>query len=558
MQPMCVFRLADSRNAHAGISPTIGDKIMRKFLKHGLCALALSSTMMSGALRAEVPAKLVLATKQTTPQRPNIILILSDDNSVPHDGCHPNQNTRTNNVTPNLEAFAAQSMCFDRAYSTSPQCAPSRGSIFAGRNPVDIGITRFGQPARLDVRYFSDMLRSAGYWVGLDGRNHHLAGREGDPPHVKKVLEETGLSRIQDRVDYVNVYGTKNVAPAKIASQVSETLDKVPAQKPFFLYFGFSEPHRPFVSDHSNIDATKLKLPPDWPDLPAVREDYAGMLSDVRMMDGQFGALMAMLKAKGLADNTIIVFMGDNGESMYRGKGTLYERGNHVPLIVRWPGVVKSGSRNGSLVSGIDLAETFLEAAGLKPDPRMTGISLVPLLKGQTKGGHDYVFSERGEHPGSITVSEGVDYMRSITGQRYKLIYNAQPNQPYSPVDQGGRFLAPDAKQAASKDVLPAVALTDDERSLGGWGAVVRAHEAKTLSPLFDRIYFQRPRPIFELYDLATDPYEFNNLAGKPELKATEINLREELDKWMALSADYLAFATDAYRETPDPTHSHP
>jgi len=529
-------------------------RILKRNLKHGLCALALSSTLLSGPLLAQGAAKAAGATNSSAPKRPNIIMILSDDNSVPHDGCHPNENTRANNVTPNFEAFAAQSMCFDRAYSTSPQCAPSRGSIFAGRNPMDIGITRFGQPARLDVRYFSDILRASGYWVGLDGRNHHLAGREGDPPHVKKVLEETGLSRIEDRFDYVNVFGTKTMTPAALTSQVSQTLNKVPPQKPFFLYFGFSTPHREFVSDHRNIDSSKLKLPPDWPDLPAVREDYAAMLSDVRTMDGQFGALMAMLKARGLADNTIVVFMGDNGESMYRGKGTLYERGNHVPLIVRWPGVVKPGSRNASLVSGIDLAETFLDAAGLKPDPHMTGVSLVPLLKGQKDGGHDYVFSERGEHPGSITVSEGVDYQRSITGRRYKLIYNGQPNQPYSPVDQGGRFLAPANKQKASADVLPAVARTDDARALGAWGAIVRAHEAKTLSPQFNRLYFQRPRPIFELYDLQSDPYEFDNLAGKPELKATEITLREELDKWMVLSADFLALATDAYRETPDPT----
>jgi hypothetical protein len=81
----------------------------------------------------------------------------------------------------------------------------------------------------------------------------------------------------------------------------------------------------------------------------------------------------------------------------------------------------------------------------------------------------------------------------------------------------------------------------------------VRAHQAKKLSPLFERLYFKRPRPIFELYDLQTDPYEFNNLAGKPEYKAIEIHLREELDKWMVLSNDYLMLPTDAFRETPDP-----
>jgi arylsulfatase A-like enzyme len=112
-------------------------------------------------------------------------------------------------------------------------------------------------------------------------------------------------------------------------------------------------------------------------------------------MDRQFGAIMAMLKQRGLERNTIVVFMGDNGEAMYRGKGTLYERGNHVPLIIRWPGVVRPGSRSDALVSNIDLAETFVEVARLKPDARMEGTSLVPILRGADLPGHDYVFTER-------------------------------------------------------------------------------------------------------------------------------------------------------------------
>jgi arylsulfatase A-like enzyme len=526
---------------------------MNNVFRRGLHVLALSTSMLFSLTTAQAGPK---THPPALPPPPNILLILSDDNSVPHDGCHPNENTKAFAITPNLEAFANQAMCFDRAYSTSPQCAPSRTSIFAGRNPVDIGVSRFAQPARLDVHYFSDILRSSGYWVGLEGRNHHLAGREDDPPHVKQLLAETGLSRIQDRFDYVNIFSTKGIEPSEIGVKVGKTLDRVPKGKPFFLYFGFNQTHRPFVSDHSDIDSKKLKLPPDWPDLPGVREDYANYLSDLRVMDKEFGSLMAMLKAKGLAENTIVVFMGDNGEAMYRGKGTLYDRGNHVPLMIRWPGVVKPGSRNASLVSGIDLAETFLEAAGLHADPHMTGKSLLSILRGTaTTIDRDYIYTERGWHPGGLNVSEGVDYARAITGERYSLIYNAQPGQPYSPVDQGGRFLAKDRKVKTdpNAEILPAVMRSDEERALGAWRDVVEAHQAKKLPDLIDRIYFQRPRPIFELYDLQNDPYQFNNLAGKVEYKAVETHMREELDKWMVLSGDYLPLATDAFRETPDP-----
>jgi N-sulfoglucosamine sulfohydrolase len=523
-----------------------------------LKAMILAATVLAGAANARTApqAPPAPATTKSVAMRPNILLILSDDNSVPHDGCHKTADSRAYQLTPNLEAFAAQGICFERAYTTASQCAPSRASIFAGRNPVDLGVTRFAQPVRRDVPFFSDLLRSSGYWVGLEGRNHHLAGREDDPPHVKAALAQAGLSRIGDRFDYVNTFGTKGLAPTEVAARVGATLDKVPAGKPFFLYFGFNQTHRKFVADHSDIDPSRLHLPPDWPDLPAVREDYAAYLADLRSMDRQFGSLMAMLKARGLAENTIVVFMGDNGEAMYRGKGTLYERGNHVPLIVRWPGGAKAGSRDHSLVSGIDLAKTFLEAAGQAPDARMTGTSLVSRLKGQGGSGPQYVFTERGWHPGGLNVSEGLDYARAITGQRYKLIYNAQPAQPYSPVDQGGRFIVRDPKQAAGRDEDPEPARprTDEERALGAWKAVVQAHAARTLPARIDRLYFARPRPVFELYDLQADPYEFDNLAGKPEYGTIEVGLRKELDKWMALSGDYLPLATDAYRETPSPS----
>ena len=102
--------------------------------------------------------------------------------------------------------------------------------------------------------------------------------------------------------------------------------------------------------------------------------------------------------------------------------------------------------------------------------------------------------------------------------------------------------------------VLPAIQRTDAERALGSWQAIVQAHQAKTLPAKLDRIYFKRPRPIFELYDLQSDPYEFDNLAGKPEMKTIETDLRHRMDNWQVLSHDYLPLATDAYRETPDPT----
>ena len=110
--------------------------------------------------------------------RPNVLLILSDDHSMPHLGAY---------------AMASEGMLFNRVYTAAPQCAPSRISIFAGRSPVGLSTTRFAQPARADTVLFTDVLRDGGYWVGLDGRHQHLDGRGKDLNHVSEALVELGM-----------------------------------------------------------------------------------------------------------------------------------------------------------------------------------------------------------------------------------------------------------------------------------------------------------------------------------------------------------------------------
>ena len=451
--------------------------------------------------------------------KPNILLILSDDHSVPHLGCYGSVNCKRFNITPNLDALAKGGMRFDRAYTSAPQCAPSRISIFAGRSPVGLGVTRFAQPARPDVPFFTDVLRENGYWTGLDGRHQHLDGRQRDSEHVQDTLAALGMRSLDSRFDhFVRAARTKGDDLAKVPTRVAAALDKVPTGVPFFLYFGFNQPHRGFGDDHENIDPAKLDLPPDWPDLPEVRVDYARFLDEVRDLDAGVGAIMKLLRDRGLDDNTLVLFMGDNGEALFRGKGTLFDRGTHVPLIVRWPGVVEPGSSSEALVSGVDLARTILAVAGLDPPAGMRGVSFLPELRGEEFSGRQYVFAERGWHWGPITRTDGFDLSRSITSKRYRYIYNALPERSYTPVDM--------PRKAA-------------------WLAVQSAHSAGQLSPLHDRLYFRNPRPVLELYDLAKDPYELENLAGKEDLRAIERALRVELERWMIRESDFLPLPTD-------------
>jgi arylsulfatase A-like enzyme len=205
---------------------------------------------------------------------------------------------------------------------------------------------------------------------------------------------------------------------------------------------------------------------------------------------------------------------------LLRGKGTLYGRGLHVPLLIRWPDQVKPGSTTDALVSGVDLAPTILAAAGVGPAKGMTGVNFLSTLLGKPFEGQDRIFAERGWHSGPITRADGFDLSRSVITRRYNFIYNALPDRSYWPVDM-------------------------DEKNIA-WEALTKAHQAGTLTKEQDAMYFQTPRPIFELYDLENDPFELRNLSGQESVKAVEEELRNQLDCWMVREGDSLPLPAES------------
>lgn len=451
---------------------------------------------------------------QSRHSKPNIMLVLSDDHSYPHAGCYDDFNVGLYDITPNLDKFAEEGVRFTRAYTSAPQCAPSRISIFTGSNPVKLGVTRFAQPAIKEVSFFTDVLKKNGYWTALDGRHHHLDGRVRENEMIEEVLIEEGMKNLDLRFDHVASTNTKGDNLEKVPGLIDYILDQVPDEKPFFLYFGFNQPHRKFEIDHEEIDPDQLILPPDFPDLPAIRKDYARYLSEVRDMDRGFGFILNILEERKLAENTIVIFMGDNGEALLRGKGTLHGRGIHVPMIIRWPNNIKANSVCNTLVSGDDLAPTLLEMVGLSFSNKITGRSFLGALnKDKMYMGRKYVFAERGWHWGPLTRTDGLDFSRSVTSRRYHFIYNALPLQEFAQVDM--------VKTEA-------------------WDELEQANKAHMLSKLHQNLYFQGTRPVFELYDLQNDPFELNNLAGTAELEETEKKLRNEMEKWMVKNHDFL------------------
>jgi arylsulfatase A-like enzyme len=436
----------------------------------------------------------------------NVLLILSDDHSHPHVGCYGNRDIKT----PNLDKFAAEGMRFDRAYVTCPQCVPSRASIFTGRSPVAIAMSRFSAPLPRDVKTYPEALRAAGWFTGVAGRTYHMDGAT-TSAESRAVFEKFKLATFPDRLDYVMTAGDNE----KSLAQLREFLDLKPAAKPFFLQLCSTDPHRPLTTHGpEKHDPRRITLPAHYPDTKLVREDFARYYDEIAHFDVFFGEVMAELERRGLAANTIVAFMGDNGCSQFRGKGTLYEFGIHVPLLVRWPGKVKPGSSSGELISGEDLAPTFLEAAGVPVPPEMTGKSFVKLLRGEPFEGRQFVFAERGAHgsglPGN---SAAFDLGRVVVTKTHKLIYNALGQLPYWPVDFAGDAF---------------------------WKELEQMHEAGKLDPRMEQLYFKAQRPMFELYDLAHDPGEFNNLAGSLDHVSPERELKAAMQEWMILQRDFL------------------
>lgn len=201
--------------------------------------------------------------------------------------------------------------------------------------------------------------------------------------------------------------------------------------KPFFLQLCYSDPHTPYDAPKVH-DPRSLTLPPFYPDTQLVREYLAAYYDEIHRMDSDFGEVLRYLDEHGLSDDTIVIFMGDNGGAQFMAKGTLYENGIRVPFLVRWPGRIAPAVTD-AVVSNVDIASTCLAAAGLPVPEEMEGADLLPLMvQGETPA-ERWVYSVRSCHatnslPGKTSV---FDQMRCIVGERYKLIYNLLPGLPW-------------------------------------------------------------------------------------------------------------------------------
>ena len=437
------------------------------------------------------------AAQAQGPTRPNILWLLAEDMG-PALGVYGTPEVHT----PHLDALAGRGMLFRNAFTTAPVCSPSRSAFNTGMYQTTIGAHnhRSHRPAEPGyrphplpegVRIVSDWLRDAGYYTG----------------NVVEMPEGVGF-RGTGKTDWNFTYRGKPFDTNRWSD--------LKAHQPFYAQINFPETHRgPEWNDaHEGLsppaDPARVQLPPYYPDHPVVRQDWAQYLNAAMQLDRKIGAVLEQLAKDGLADNTIVVFMADNGAAMVRGKQWPYDSGLHVPLIVYWPAGIpapagyRAGTAPDQLVNSIDVTATTLFAAGLGKPPRMQGRVLFGPNAGPPRrfvfGGRD-----RGD--------ETVDRVRTVRSDRYRYLRNYFPNQGLL---QTNRY-----KEAT----YPAI-----------W-AIRKLHAEGKLSPVQARL-MEKTRPAEELYDLTADPHETVNLAGSPAHQGVLRELRQVLDEWIISSDD--------------------
>jgi arylsulfatase A-like enzyme len=432
--------------------------------------------------------------------RPNILYCLADDWSWPHAGVYGDRVVNT----PTFDRVAREGLLFNYCFSACPSCTPSRAAMLTGQYPhrLEQGSCLWSfLPKKFPV--YPDLLEKAGYTVGCT--------RKGWGPGN---FEAGGY--------------TRNPAGPSFAT-FAEFLRTVPEGKPFCFWFGSHDPHRPYEpQDHTGFKATSVNVPPYWPDNVVVRNDVLDYFYCVERFDREVGELLQMLERAGKLDNTIVVMTGDNGWPFPRCKANLYDGGTRQPLAVRWPKKVKAGGITEDFINLMDLAPTFLEAAGLKPPADMTGRSFLGLLTGEEKSGsRNVVFLERERHAYVRTGNAGYP-IRAIRTRDFLYLRNFRPD----------RWPAGDP-----------TAVFDPKRPFGdcddgptkNW--ILDHRDEPDTKKFFDLCFAKRPAE--ELYDLKKDPAQTNNIAGRPEYAAAQKQLQVQLEQWMKDTADPRAVHDD-------------
>ncbi|MEO6245848.1 MAG: sulfatase-like hydrolase/transferase [Opitutaceae bacterium] len=404
-------------------------------------------------------ALIALAARAAAPAaRPNILWVVAEDATYIYYGAYGDPLART----PAFDRIAKEGILYERAYSTSAVCAPTRASIITGMYAPSLGTQhmRSNVPLPSWLRYFPAYLRDAGYYTSNNAKTDYNAAI------LPGTWDQSGAqAHYKDRR----------------------------SGQPFFAIFNFNESHESSIHKRFPLttDPAKVKIPAYLPDTPEVRKDIAQYYDRVGVADTKIGEVVAQLEADGLADDTIIFYYSDHGGVLPRSKRFLYESGTHPSLAVKFGknfqhlAPSQPGSRSTELVNFVDFAPTVLSLAGVKAPAHFQGRAIAGAARAPAPE-FTYNFRDR--------MDERIDLCRAVTDGRYRYIRNYRPDLPTM------QFVTYLWQSASMKD----------------WD---RLHKEGKLNPTQESFF--QPHPAEQLFDLANDYDNIRNLAADPAHRAT-------------------------------------
>ena len=422
---------------------------MKSLLCFALLALAYAAPAISAA------------------DRPNILWLVTEDNVATTVGAYGDSLAKT----PHIDGLAKSGILFERCYSTSAVCAPTRSSIITGRYASSMGTQhmRSKQPLPAGVKFFPEYLRAAGYFTTNNAKTDYNTSSSWEAAWNENNKSAHWRHRA--------------------------------AGQPFFAIFNFEQSHESSLHKQAAqvTDPAKVRVPAYLPDTPTVRADIAHYFDNVSRADAALGKILADLRADGLAEDTIIFYYGDHGGAVSRSKRFLYENGTHPPLVAHFPkkfqhlAPAAPNSRLSELVNFVDLAPTVLSLAGLPLPAQFQGRAIAGPAR---KAGPEFTFSFRDR------MDERYDMARAVTDGRFRYIRNYYPSQPW------GQHLEYLWRQPSMKE----------------WAGLFAAGKLNAAQ----RAFFEN-KPTEELFDCAADPDNVRNLAADPAARPQLLRLRAAL-----------------------------
>ena len=464
-------------------------------MKTKLCLTALAPLAAMPAVAQQQPQD-----EQPQP-KPNIVVILADDMGTNEIGCYGG----TNISTPNIDRLAREGVRMTNNYASMSMSVPIRASLYTGLYPTHHGSYQNHKATYSHVKSAPHYLTDLGYRVGRAGKDH--------PANQPKVYPF-------EKIDGFTVNCVASHPAVSTAEGIREFITRN-GEEPFCMYVCSIHSHMPWdAGDASEFDPNKLTLPPNCVDNAQTRKEFCNYLAELRLLDNEVGMVYKTLEDAGQLDNTLIIFLAEQGPQMPFGKWTLYRYGTHSGFIARYPKEIAANTTCDALVQYEDILPTLIDFAGGEPVEGLDGTSCLDVLYGKTAEHRQWAYGIHNNNP------EGDPYpIRSIQDKRYRLIVNLTPD-----VDYHCKYMTRPGSSMWKSWV--ATAANDDNAQ---W--------------LVDK-YLTRPE--VELYDLENDPWELNNIAALPEQAERVATMRAALDEWMIQCGDRGALMDGTDPEAPE------